>query len=379
MNLHEYQTKQLLAQQGISVPKGEVASSPDQVRAIAQTFDQAIAVKAQVLTGGRGKAGGIAVVNTPPDAAHAAARILGMDIKGHRVQHVLVEQAAQIAQEIYLAALVDRQTQRIMLMASAEGGMDIEEVAAAHPEKIRRVYADPLVGLHQYQGLTLAKAIGLASNHWFAFSLVAQRLFTALVTHDADLAEINPLVVDDQGQLLALDGKMSIDDNALGRHPEWQDEDLSASRHPLEVRGQEAGLNFVYLGGNVACLGNGAGLAMATMDAVKLFGGEPANFLDIGGGASITQVTQALEIMVSDPAVRSVLVNISGGITRCDEVATGIAAAITQTQTPIPFIVRLVGTNEEEAHAILQPYDVEFAQTFTDVAKRAVAVARESL
>ncbi len=378
MNLHEYQTKQLFARQGIAIPQGEVADSPAQARQIATALGPATAVKAQVLTGGRGKAGGIAVAATPDEAASAAARILGMDIKGHVVRRVLVEEASDIRQEIYLAALVDRAAQRIMLMASAEGGMDIEEVAASHPDKIKRVYADPLMGLHQYQGLQLAKAIGLDAACWSAFATLAKQLFDALGVQDADLAEINPLIINAEGDLVALDGKMSIDDSALPRHPEWQGEDLAESGHPLEEQARAAGLNFVYLGGTVACLGNGAGLAMATMDAVKLFGGTPANFLDIGGGATIGQVTQALEIMLSDPAVRSVLVNISGGITRCDEVAAGLAAAIDNTGTRVPFIVRLVGTNEEEAHAILRPYDVEFVQTFTEVAQRAVAVAREN-
>ncbi len=377
MNLHEYQTKQLFARQGIAVPQGEVADSPAQAKEIAVALGPATAIKAQVLTGGRGKAGGIALAATPEEAESAAARILGMDIRGHTVQRVLVEEASRIRKEIYLAALIDREAQRIMLMASAEGGMEIEEVAAANPEKIKRVYADPLMGLHPYQGLQLAKEIGLESALWNPFAALSRQLFDTLVAQDADLAEINPLIINEEGSLVALDGKMSLDDNALARHPEWNVADLSENQHPLEVRAQEAGLNFVYLGGSVACLANGAGLAMATMDVVKYFGGEPANFLDIGGGATVDQVTQALEIMLSDPAVRSVLVNISGGITRCDEVARGLAAAIENTRIPIPFIVRLVGTNEEEAREILQAYDVEFVQTFTEVAQRAVAVARE--
>lgn len=378
MNLYEFQTKQLFAQKGIPVPQGKTATSPQDVYHLARDLGPAVAVKAQVLTGGRMKAGGIRIATSPDEARSAAEDILGMDITGHRVHRVLVEKVADIAQEIYLGAIIDREAQRIMLMASAEGGIDIEEVAAAAPEKIRRVHADPFQGLRMYQGMQLAKEIGLPAAQWRAFMTLARTLFDTAVHFDADLVEINPLVITGEGQLLALDGKMSIDDNALPRQPQWEAGDEQASGHVLEQRADEAGLNFVYLGGNVACLGNGAGLAMATMDAVTYFGGQPANFLDIGGGATVAQVTQAIQIMTSDPAVRSLLVNISGGITRCDEVAQGLAAALEDEAARVPLVVRLVGTNEEEARAILAPCPVEFARTFTEVAQRAVTLAQEN-
>ncbi len=376
MDLFEFQAKALFRQKGIPVPLGETASTPAHARGLAAQYGAPVAVKAQVLTGGRGKAGGIKVAADPDAAEAAAAAILGMDIKGHTVRQVLVEAAADIAQEIYLGILIDRETQRLMVMASAEGGVEIEEVAARTPEKIRRAYADPLLGWRRYQGLGLAKALGLAPRVWPGFAAVTAQLFDAAVHFDADLAEINPLILDAQNQFVALDGKVSIDDNALPRQDALMPEEEGAGRHPLEAEARAAGLNFVYLGGNVACLGNGAGLAMATMDAVQYFGGQPANFLDIGGGASIAQVTAAVRIMTSDPAVQSLLVNVSGGITRCDEVAEGLAAAIRQADVAIPLVVRLVGTNEEEARAVLAPFHVNFVQTFTEAAQRAVAAAR---
>ncbi|MCE2466442.1 MAG: ADP-forming succinate--CoA ligase subunit beta [Caldilineaceae bacterium] len=378
MNLHEYQTKSLLEREGIPVPQGAVAMTPDGARQIAIDLGLVVAVKAQVLTGGRGKAGGIRLAGNPDEAEDAAAHILGMDIKGHKVQRVLVEQASHIKAELYLAALIDRTSQQIMVMASSEGGMEIEEVAAHSPDKIRRIYADPFMGIRSYQCTRLAREVELPVALWPAFHRLVSKLHDALIKHDADLLEINPLVVNHGDQLVALDGKMTLDDNALYRQPEFGSELGSENQHPTEVEALNAGLNFVYLGGNVACLANGAGLAMATMDAVKYYGGDPANFLDLGGGSSVEQVTQAVRIMVRDPGVRALLVNVAGGITRCDEVAEGIAAAMDESETRIPFVVRLVGTNEAEAHRILEPYDVEFASRFSEAAMRVVELARES-
>lgn len=378
MNLHEYQSKRLFARQGIAVPQGFTADSPAAARRIAEDFGQPVAVKAQVLIGGRGKAGGIRVAATPAAAEAAAADILGMDIRGHTVHRLLIEAASEIQSEIYLAALVDRESQRIMLMASGEGGMEIEEVAARSPEKIRRAYADPFMGVRDHQGIRLAKEVGLPPRLWSAFAVCTRRLHATLTAYDADLAEINPLIVDASGALLALDGKMSVDDSALHRQPELVEDVGAEEGNPFEREAQAAGLNFVYLGGDVACLGNGAGLAMATMDAIKHFGGNPANFLDIGGDASVDQVTKAIDIMTRDPAVRSLLVNVSGGITRCDEVAAGLAAAMDGSTSQVPFVVRLVGTNEEEAKAILAPYRIEYAETFSSAARRSVELAREN-
>ncbi len=378
MDLFEYQTKQLFRQAGLVVPDGDVATTPTQAKALAIRYGPVVAVKAQVLTGGRMKAGGIRIVSSPPEAEHAAADILGMDIKGHTVHKVLVEAGSEIAQELYLAAMVDRDAQGLMLMASAAGGIDIEEVAAATPEKIRKVPLHPLLGLRSYQGLQLAKELALPGDLWPAFVRVCQGLMAAMTTHDADLAEINPLIINSQNEIVVLDGKMSIDDNALPRQSHLVTPETEAVDNALERRAKTAGLNFVHLGGDVACMGNGAGLAMATMDAIKYFGGSPANFLDIGGGATTEQVTQALEIMAGDPAVKALLVNVSGGITRCDEVATGIAAAIVQDHVDVPFVIRLVGTNEEEAREILAPYKVTFARTFTEAAQSAVNLAKGS-
>ncbi len=376
MDLFEYQTKQLFRQAGLAVPDGEVAATPMQAKTLAARYGPTVAVKAQVLTGGRMKAGGIRIVSSPSEAEQAARTILGMDIKGHTVRQVLVEAGSDIVQEIYLAAMVDRDTQSVTLMASAAGGIDIEEVAAATPEKIRRVSLHPLLGLRAYQGLQLAKELELPGPLWSTFAQVSRGLFEAMTANDADLAEINPLIVNPRNELVALDGKMSIDDNALPRQAHLVTPETEATGNVLEQRAKAAGLNFVHLGGDVACMGNGAGLAMATMDAIQYFGGSPANFLDIGGGATIEQVTQALEIMTSDPAVKALLINVSGGITRCDEVATGIAAAMQQNHMDIPFVTRLVGTNEEQAREILAPYQVTFAHTFTEAAQGAVNLAR---
>lgn len=286
MNLHEYQTKELLARQGVMIPQGAVASTLEQVRQLAADFLSPVVVKAQVLTGGRGKAGGIRLASNPDEAEQAAAAILGMDIKGHTVQWVLVEQAADIKTELYLAALIDRASQKIMVMESAEGGMDIEEVAATAPEKICKIYVDPFMGVRSYQITDLGREIHLSEQLWPAFRIFVTKLYQTLVKYDAELLEINPLIVDQRDQLIALDGKMTLDENALFRQAEVGSERSNEDLHPIEIEAQKAGLNFVYLGGNVACLANGAGLAMATMDAIKYYGGSPANFLDLGGGSS---------------------------------------------------------------------------------------------
>ncbi len=376
MDLFEFQTKEQFRQAGLIVPDGDVATTPEETAELAAEFGPEVAVKAQVLVGGRMKAGGIRIVSSPEEAGRVAQEIMGMDIKGHRVRKVLVESASVIAQEIYLAAMVDRTAQRLMLMASAAGGIDIEKVAATSPENIRKAHLHPLLGFRPYQGLQLAKELGLPVTLWSGFAQVCQKLFEVLTHNDADLAEINPLILNSQGEFIALDGKMSIDDNALPRQSRLISPGNEEEGNDLERKAKAVGLNFIHLGGNVACMGNGAGLAMATMDAIKYFGGNPANFLDIGGGATIKQVTQALEIMTDDPTVRSLLVNVSGGITRCDDVATGIAAALQQDHIEVPFVIRLVGTNEEEAREILAPYNVIFVRTFTEAAQSAVKLAR---
>ncbi|MBC7224041.1 MAG: ADP-forming succinate--CoA ligase subunit beta [Anaerolineae bacterium] len=376
MNLHEYQSKQVFARHGIPIPEGEVASTPEEAQRIAERLGGPVAVKAQVLVGGRGKAGGIRLARDPQEARQVAEAILAMEIKGLPVRRVLVERATEIAQEIYLGFVVDRAAARVTMMASPAGGVDIEEVARETPEKIFRAEAHPYLGLRAYQARAVGYAMGLPREQVGAFASVAMSLYQTFVDCDASLAEINPLVVTGDGRLMALDAKIVLDDNALFRHP-----DLAALRdveaeNPLERQAREYGLSYVHLDGNIGCMVNGAGLAMATMDIIKLYGGEPANFLDIGGGAKASQVEAALRIILADPKVEAILLNIFGGITRCDEVARGILAAMEQVQVDVPMVARLVGTNEEEGRALLASANLMTATTLVEAAQKAVAAAQ---
>jgi succinyl-CoA synthetase beta subunit len=376
VNLHEYQAKRLFAQQGVPIPRGDVATTPAEARDIARDLGGRVVVKSQVLIGGRGKAGGIKLAQNPDEAEKVAAEILGMDIKGFTVRKVLVDQAADIAQEIYLAILIDRDRRLPMVMASAAGGMDIEEVAATQPEKIFRVHVNSMIGLRSYQTTQIASGLNLPRELWRDFHKIATGLYQAFIANDCSLAEINPLVVTGDKKLLAVDGKMSIDDNALFRHL-----NLAEMRDVDEETGAERearlnGLNFIELDGEIGCMVNGAGLAMASMDVIKLFGGSPANFLDIGGGARADQVAVALRIILSDPKVKAILVNIFGGITRGDEVARGIVEALQRVNTKVPMVVRLAGTNAEEGMAILAEANMTTAVTLSDAAQKAIAAAR---
>lgn len=377
MNLHEYQAKRLFAEHGVPIPNGEVATTPQQAREITRDLGGKVVVKAQVHTGGRGKAGGVKLASSPDEAERAAAQILGMDIKGLTVHKVLIdEQAPGIEQEIYLAVLIDRGRRLPMIMASAAGGMDIEEVAEETPEKIIRVHVNPALGVRGYQTTYIANEIDLPHELWKDFHKLVVSLYKCFVSNDASLTEVNPLVITGQGKLLALDGKMSIDDNALARQPrlaEMRDVDEEPAS---EREARTAGINFIQLDGNIGCMVNGAGLAMATMDIIKLFGGEPANFLDIGGGAKADQVATGLRLILSDPNVEAVLFNIFGGITRGDEVAKGIIQALGQIDTDVPMVVRLAGTNAEEGRAILADAEMETAVTLSDAASKAVAAAQ---
>ncbi len=379
MNLHEYQSKRVFARYGIPVPSGEVATTPSEVRDIAVRLGGPVVVKSQVLVGGRGKAGGIKLARTPDEAEQRADEILGMKIKGLTVKKVLVDPAADIRKEIYLGAVLDRASRRIVLMASSEGGVDIEEVAAQTPEKIVKVAAHPFLGLRPHHARILADGIGLPKELINDFIKISQGLYQAFVSTDASLAEINPLVITGENKLLALDGKISVDDNALFRHPE-----LAEMRDPDEEDASEReahryGLSYIHLDGEIGCMVNGAGLAMATMDIVKLYGGEPANFLDIGGGAQSDKVAAALRIILSDSRVKAVLINIFGGITRCDEVARGVLEAIGTLDGRVPFVVRLVGTNEEEGRQILAEANLITATSLADAAQKAVAAAKGEL
>ena len=376
MNLHEYQSKRIFAKYGIPIPKGEVAATPAEARAIAERLGPPVVIKSQVLVGGRGKAGGIKVAKSVDDAETLATQILGMNIKGLTVKKVLVDEAANIAKEIYLGAVLDRAQRRVVLMASSEGGVEIEEVAKHTPEKIIKVAVHPFLGLRDYQALELAEGIGLPKEHLTTFVKIARSLYQAYLENDATLAEINPLVITGDNRLIALDGKIVIDDSALFRHA-----DLAEMRDPdaedaSEIEAREHGLNYINLDGEIGCMVNGAGLAMATMDIVKLYGGNPANFLDVGGGASAEKVAAALRVILRDQRVKAVLINIFGGITRCDEVARGVLSAINSLEVKVPFVVRLVGTNEAEGRRLLAEANMITATSLADAAQKAVAAAQ---
>jgi succinyl-CoA synthetase beta subunit len=347
-----------------------------QARDIAAELGGPVVIKAQVLVGGRGKAGGIKLAKTVHEAEEYAGQILAMTIKGLPVRKVLIDEASVIKSEIYLGVINDRAARRPVIMASMAGGMDIEQVAAETPEKIAREHINPFLGLRDYEARNLAASIGLPREHWKAFGQIAASLFQAYWDTDATLAEINPLVINAANQLAALDGKVIIDDNALFRHPdlaEMRDIDEEA---PAETEARKYGLSYVKLDGEIGCMVNGAGLAMGTMDIISYFGGTPANFLDVGGGATADKVAAALRIILSDANVKAVLFNIFGGITRCDEVARGILKALHEVQTKVPMVVRLVGTNEEEGRRLLAEAHMITATSLADAAQKAVAAAK---
>jgi succinyl-CoA synthetase beta subunit len=375
LKLQEYQSKRVFAQYGLPVPEGGVATTPQEAREIAERLGKRVVVKAQVLVGGRGKAGGIKLADTPEEAGDVAAQILDMDIKGLSVRSVLVEEAADIVSEIYLGMVIDRAAKRPVMMASSEGGVEIEEVARQTPEKIIKVAIDPFLGLRDYQVREVAYGIGLGSDMIRSFLKIARGLYTAFTKSDASLAEINPLVVTGDGALLAVDAKMLLDDNALFRHPELAEMRDLEEETPAEREAHGHGISYVQLDGTIGCMVNGAGLAMTTMDLTKYYGGAPANFLDIGGGAKADKVVAALRLILSDRNVKAVLFNIFGGITRCDEVARGIVAALEEVETDVPMVARLVGTNEEEGRAILAEAQMITAATLEEAAQKAVAAA----
>jgi succinyl-CoA synthetase beta subunit len=376
MKLHEYQSKQIFSRYGIPIPKGRVAATANEARHIAEELGGRVVIKAQVLVGGRGKAGGIKVAKDPAEAEQFATQILSMEIKGLPVRKVLVDEAAAIEQEIYLGITNDRTAKKPVIMASAAGGVEIEEVAKTHPEKIIKLHINPLLGIKDYQTRDVASGIDLPREYWKPFGEILKQLWQVYNDNDATLAEINPLVIGKDKRLIALDGKMLIDDNALFRHPnlsEMRDTDEDA---PSEVEARKYGLTFIKLDGNIGCMVNGAGLAMASMDILKFFGGAPANFLDIGGGAGADKVAAAMRIILTDKNVKAILFNIFGGITRCDEVAKGILTAMSEVKPKVPMVVRLVGTNAEEGRAMLANADMITAETLADAAQKAVAAAK---
>lgn len=375
MNLHEYQASEIFASHGIPTNGGRIASSPEDAAGIAAELGGTVVVKAQVHTGGRGKAGGVKLARTPEEAASVAAQILGLDIRGHTVHKVLVAPAADIAQEFYLGVTLDRTRRQNVIMASAEGGVDIEEVAATTPEKIHRALVDPELGLHAWQARELAFALGIPFDKVAGFVTVTQRLYETYVSEDATLTEINPLILTGAGDWLALDAKMTIDDNALFRHKETEARRDLAEENATELDARSSGISFVKLDGDIGCIVNGAGLAMATMDAVKLHGGEPANFLDVGGGANADQVAKAFSLVTADPNVKAIFINIFGGITRGDVVAQGVSEALERVAVSVPIVVRLSGTNAEEGRELLSSIGLTATESMDEAAAQAVRAA----
>lgn len=372
MRLHEYQSKSLFARYGIPIPKGRIASSATEAKQISEELGGKVVIKSQVLVGGRSKAGGIRLAKSNKEAEDYATQILSMEVKGIPVRKVLVDEAVSIGKEIYLSIANDRNNQKPLLMASSAGGVDIEETASKNPERIIKRVIDPLIGLREYQLRDIAISIDLDRKFWKPFGEIITALWRLYVDLDATIVEINPLVVTAEEKLVALDAKIILDDNAIFRHPdlaEMRDLDEEA---PAEVEGRKFGVVFIKLDGNIGCLVNGAGLAMATMDIIQLLGGKPANFLDIGGGASSEKVAAALRIILSDSNVKAILINVFGGITRCDEVAKGILGAMRQIKPEIPVIVRLVGTNKEEGMRLLEGTELLTADSLFSAARLAI-------
>jgi len=385
VKIHEYQAKELLRKYGVPVPKGKVANQADEAYDIAQELGGTVVVKAQIHAGGRGKGGGVKLAANPDEARARAKEIIGMQLvthqtgpKGQKVLKVLVEQGTKIKQELYLGMTLDRETSRVTLMASAEGGVEIEEVAHRSPEKIFKTTIDPVIGVSSYQGRKLGYALGLPKEVMGKFVDFARSLAVAYDRSDASLFEINPLVITAEGDVIALDAKVTFDDNALFRHP-----DLAALRDPeeedpREEKAREYDLSYIALDGDIACMVNGAGLAMATMDIIKLAGGNPANFLDVGGGADERKVTAAFKILLADASVKAVLVNIFGGIMKCDIIANGIVNASREVGLKLPLVVRLEGTNVELGRKILAEsgLPITSADGMRDAAEKVVAAAR---
>jgi succinyl-CoA synthetase beta subunit len=376
MNLHEYQAKEILRRFGVAIPPGEVATTPAQAEAIATKFGTAVMVKAQVHAGGRGKAGGVKFCKTPADAKEKATAILGMHIKGLTVEKVLVTVAADIGSAAYVGIIVDRASKKPVFMVSAAGGIDIEEVAAKTPEKIKYHPVDVRYGLQTYEAMQLGFFLYPDVKLARAAAKVMQQLYAAFIASGCSLAEINPLVVTPQGEILAVDGKMVIDDNELDRRPDIEALRDESSEAPSEVDARKHSLTFIKLEGNVGCVVNGAGLAMATMDLVKYYGGEPANFLDIGGSSNPEKVVNALRIITEDENVKAILFNIFGGITRTDDVANGIVTATKANPLKVPLVIRLTGTNEELAMKILTENGFSASSDMDEAVRHVVAIVK---
>lgn len=378
MNLHEYQGRAMFKAAGIPMPDGDVATTPAEAESIAARVRGTVVIKAQVHTGGRGKAGGVKLATTPAEAATVAGQILGMTIKGLVVEKVLVVPAADIATEAYAGLIMDRASQRPVFMVSSAGGVDIEEVAATTPERITRLTVDPRYGLLPHQALGLGFRLYPQVAQARAAARIFEQLYGVFVGNGCSLTEINPLVTTPDGTVMALDAKVSIDDNELDRRPDLALLRDETADEPSEVAARKANLTFIKLNGNVGCVVNGAGLAMATMDLVKYYGGDPANFLDIGGSSNPEKVVNALKIITADPNVKAILFNIFGGITRTDDVANGIVAATRQFRVNVPIVIRLTGTNEREAVKILESSGMSALSDMDEAVKKVVALAKEA-
>jgi succinyl-CoA synthetase beta subunit len=385
MKIHEYQAKAILARHGVPVPRGEVAFNPEEAHDIARRLGGGlVVVKAQIHAGGRGKGGGVKLAKSPDEAEKLTREMIGMTLVTHQtgpsgriVARVLVEEGLQMTRELYLSVVLDRAAGKPAMMASAAGGMDIEEVAATTPEKIVKIHIDPGVGLAPFEARQLGFGIGLDGPQVNKFVKVASALYEAFVATDASLLEINPLVVTTGGDLLALDAKMTFDDSALYRHPDIRELRDLAEEDPLEIEASKFSLNYIHLDGNIGCMVNGAGLAMATMDIIKLAGGEPANFLDVGGGANAEQIRNAFKILMSDKNVKAVLINIFGGILRCDVLAQGVIAAVKELGVPVPIVIRMEGTNVDEGKRLLRESGMNFttADGMDEAATKVVQLA----
>ena len=377
MKIHEYQAREIFKRYGIPVSNGDVAETPEQAYDIAKKIGKKVVVKAQVLVGGRGKAGGVKLAHNPEDAKEKASEILGMEIKGLKVERVFVAEAVNIAHEAYLGVVIDRRTKRPVVMVSPAGGVEIEEVAKETPEKIFKKVVDPAYGLLPHQARELTFNLYDDKKKVFKAADILMRLYTLFMETDASLAEINPFVVTDAGELIALDSKINFDDNAIFRHPEYEDMKDLTPDEKVEEEAKKKGLSFIKLEGNIGCVVNGAGLAMATMDVIKHFGGEPANFLDVGGSSNPEKVKAAMDIILRDKNVKSIWFNIFGGITRCDDIATGLVEALKGSDVDIPIIVRLTGTNEDKGREILRDSGIKLhlVETMSEGAKMAIQLA----
>ncbi len=377
MKLHEYQSKNIFAKYNIPIPRGRIAASASEARQLCEELGGKVVVKAQVLVGGRGKAGGIRLVKSPEEAEEVTTQILSMRIKDLPVRKVLVDEAISISKEIYLGITNDRAKQRPVLIASSSGGVDIEEIAVSSPNQIAKLHIDPLLGMRDYQIRDIALNINLPRKLWRPFGEIIYALWKIYVDCDAQLAEINPLVITTDNRLVALDAKIVLDENGLFRHADLADLRDIDGEEWAETQGRKFGVSFVKLDGQIGCMVNGAGLAMATMDIIKHLGGEPANFLDIGGGASSEKVAAAMRLILADPNVKAILINVFGGITRCDEVARGLIAACDEVKPNVPIVARLVGTNEEIAKQILEGSAMVYADSLVEGAQKAVELVRE--